>query len=188
MEQIADMNFMPPLPPIEIVNILNDQINYEANIVNTPADYVAINVVNFQVVLPEEPEVLPEEPEVLPEEPEVLPEEPEVLPEEPEVLPKEPEVLPEEPGEFLYVDSVSERMMLQNGWAAVEQLELWDFMKQDIENFCWSNAPEVLRIGQKMAELGYDGHSGSSFGCTLRVLQYIAQNGEAAYKILRKSE
>jgi hypothetical protein len=160
MEQIADMNFMPPLPPIEIVNILNDQINYEANIVNTPADYVAINVVNFQVVLPEEPEVLPEE----------------------------PEVLPEEPGEFLYVDSVSERMMLQNGWAAVEQLELWDFMKQDIENYCWSNAPEVLRIGQKMAELGYDGHSGSSFGCTLRVLQYIAQNGEAAYKILRKSE
>jgi hypothetical protein len=36
-----------------------------------------------------------------------------------------------------------------------------------------------------MVELGYNGHSGSSFGYTMRAMQYIAQNGEEKYKGMR---
>jgi hypothetical protein len=33
-----------------------------------------------------------------------------------------------------------------------------------------------------MEELGYDGHSGASFGWTMRTMQYIANHGEKKYK------
>jgi hypothetical protein len=33
-----------------------------------------------------------------------------------------------------------------------------------------------------MVELGYDGHSGCSFGYTMRIMQYIAKYGEEKYK------
>jgi hypothetical protein len=162
MEQIADMNFMPPFPPIQMVNILNDQINYEDNFVNNASDLMPIEVINQQEEYIIEPENIEEEIPIL--------------------MRSWLFTL----GEFLYVGDVRERTMLQNGWAAVNELELWNFMKQDIDNYCWSDAPEVLRIGAKMGELGYDGHSGASFGWTMRQLQYIGQHGEAAYRDLRR--
>jgi hypothetical protein len=45
----------------------------------------------------------------------------------------------------------------------------------------WSNDKEVNLIANKIIELGYDGHSGFSFGWTMRQLQYIAINGEEKY-------
>ena len=41
-----------------------------------------------------------------------------------------------------------------------------------------SSDKEINIITEKMAELGYDGHSGASFGWTMRQMQYIAQHGE----------
>ena len=160
MELIADMNFMPPIPPVVIVNILNDQVNYSNSpIINTASDMMPIEVINQQTgyIIDSETRVLMQS-------------------------------CPFTSGEFLYIDDVRERTMLQNGWAAVDELELWDYMKQDIDNYCWSDAPEVLRIGAKMGELGYDGHSGASFGWTMRQLQYIGTHGEAAYRELRRGE
>jgi hypothetical protein len=33
-----------------------------------------------------------------------------------------------------------------------------------------------------MEELGYGGHSGASFGCTMRNMQYLAEHGEEKFK------
>ena len=148
MEQIADMNFMPPLPPVEMINIMNDQVNYiNDDIANNAREYIPVEVFNYPV--------------------------------SERVVNVTPETFV--PGEFLYVDTLWERAMLQNGWLAVEQLALWDFMKQEVDSYAWSDAPEVSKIMAKMQELGYDGHSGSTFGLTMRHLQYIAQHSEHAY-------
>ena len=85
------------------------------------------------------------------------------------------------PGQFLYVNDATNKEMLQNAWAAITQLELWDYMRRETDSFMLSRDPEINIITDKMAELGYDGHSGSSFGWTMRQMQYIAEHGESNY-------
>ena len=89
------------------------------------------------------------------------------------------------PGNFEYVTDNSEREILINAWQAITMTENWNFVKQPIESFSWSNDPRINIISNKMVELGYNGHSGSSFGYTMRAMQYIAQNGEEKYKEMR---
>ena len=81
-------------------------------------------------------------------------------------------------GQFLYVDDANDKEMLQNAWTAITQLDLWDYMKRDTDSYMMSSDKEINIITEKMAELGYDGHSGASFGWTMRQMQYIAQHGE----------
>ena len=85
------------------------------------------------------------------------------------------------PGMFYYVKDNSSREMLQNAWASITQLELWEYMKLDTDSYMFSNHPEVGIITKKMEELGYNGHSGSTFGWTMRQMQYIAKYGETKY-------
>jgi hypothetical protein len=86
------------------------------------------------------------------------------------------------PGQFDYIKDSWQREMLVNAWQAINVTETWDFVKQDIESFMWSNDPRIWTITRKMEELGYRGHSGSSFGCTMRTMQYIANHGEKKFK------
>ena len=86
------------------------------------------------------------------------------------------------PGRFEYIKDSWQREMLVNAWQAINVTETWDFVKQDIESFMWSNDPRIWTITRKMEELGYRGHSGSSFGCTMRTMQYIANHGEKKFK------
>jgi hypothetical protein len=81
-------------------------------------------------------------------------------------------------GQFLYVNDANDKEMLQNAWTAITQLDLWDYMKRDTDSYMMSSDPEINIITKKMEELGYDGHSGSSFGWTMRQMQHIAQYGE----------
>jgi len=85
------------------------------------------------------------------------------------------------PGEFLYIDSHS-REMIKNGFEAVQLTETANFVKQDTESFQWSGDNRVWVITAKMEELGYYGHSGCSFGWTMRQLQQIFRHGEAVYR------
>lgn len=86
------------------------------------------------------------------------------------------------PGEFKYIKNINSRNMLHNAYHAINQTETWDFVKKDIESFSFSSAPEIYRISDKMTELGYDGHSGCSFGWTIRQMQIIAREGEQLFK------
>jgi len=85
------------------------------------------------------------------------------------------------PGNFDYIKCKSSRDMIENAYMAVNQLELWPFMKKDCESYMLSNGPEIWRITDKMAELGYDGHSGFSFAWTMRQIQSIAKHGEKKF-------
>lgn len=99
-----------------------------------------------------------------------------------------PPPLPQEstfvPGKFDYIkpQSANYKKMLVNAYQAVTQTETWDFMKKDCESFMLSQDPKVKVIYNKMKQLGYYGHSGCSFGCTMRDMQYIAQNGEKKFR------
>ena len=84
-------------------------------------------------------------------------------------------------GEFKYISSYNDRVMMTNAWQAITLTETWDFVKQDIDSFMFSSEPHISIISKKMEELGYNGHSGSSFGWVMRNMQYIAKHGETKF-------
>ena len=76
-----------------------------------------------------------------------------------------------------------QRTMYSTAFDAITQLELWPFMRNFQEgSFMFSSAPEVSRISERISQLGYDGHSGASFGFTMRAMEYIAKNGLDMYQ------
>jgi hypothetical protein len=72
--------------------------------------------------------------------------------------------------------------MIKNGYQAIHVTETANFVKQDIESFQWSDDKRIWVITAKMEELGFTGHSGFSFGWTMRQLQQIFRLGEAVYR------
>jgi hypothetical protein len=85
-------------------------------------------------------------------------------------------------GNFNYVPSIWERDMYKNAWQAITLTSMWDFIKQDIHSFNFSTDPRLDIISEKMAEIGYNSHSGASFGCTMRQMQFLAKFGEEKFK------
>jgi hypothetical protein len=84
---------------------------------------------------------------------------------------------------FNYVKDKGTRLMLQNAFQAITETNTWEFISKDIDSFVFSYLPEVEIIFKKMEKLGYTGHSGFSFGWTLRAMQYLVINGEEQFKI-----
>ena len=85
-------------------------------------------------------------------------------------------------GQFAYINDKRIRNNLQNGWQAVTITESWRYLNTvKMETFMWSSDPKVYEIGNKMSELGA-GHSGASFGSTMRSLEYIAKHGEPSFR------
>jgi hypothetical protein len=78
----------------------------------------------------------------------------------------------------------NEKKMVQAGIDAVTGAEMWDWMKiyepEESKGFMFSDHPNLDKINSRMHKL-YDGHSGSSYGWTMRQLEYIAKNGFDAY-------
>jgi hypothetical protein len=72
--------------------------------------------------------------------------------------------------------------MFENAYQAISLTEMWDYMKKDRESFMFSSDKEIEIISKKMEDLGYDGHSGSSFGITMRNMQFIALHGLEEHK------
>jgi hypothetical protein len=85
-------------------------------------------------------------------------------------------------GKFLYINDLETRKILVYAWEAITALELWNFMKEDTHSYMFNNEPNVRRIYCKIEQLGYYGHSGASFGWTMRQMQYIAKHGETKYR------
>jgi hypothetical protein len=75
----------------------------------------------------------------------------------------------------LYKDEHS-RFMVKDAYEATEKAEAWDYLKrfEPDQGFMFSSDATVNKIN---ANMKYDGHSGGSYGWTMRQIQYIAQNG-----------
>ena len=85
------------------------------------------------------------------------------------------------PGEFNYIAEY-DRAMFTNAWQAITLTETWEFIKNFQGSFMISRDPNINRISAKMSELGYDGHSGCSFGLTMQTMKYIAIHGEEKFR------
>ena len=80
------------------------------------------------------------------------------------------------PGDFSFMKDIDSQRMLSDAYNAVTLTESWDYIGQDPGNggFMYSTDIRLKTIGGAMK---YDGHSGSSYGWTMRVMQKIANHG-----------
>jgi hypothetical protein len=85
-------------------------------------------------------------------------------------------------GDFAYVQNTNERRMLQTAFKAITLTESWSIVREPIDSFMLSGDKRIHKIYHKIEELGYHGHSGTSFGCTMRNMQFIAQHGEEKFR------
>ena len=79
--------------------------------------------------------------------------------------------------DFIHEDE--HKKMLKTAYDAITQLELWDWItdEEPEAGFMFSNDPNIRRIYNKIEELGYSSHSGSSFAMTIRQIQFLARYG-----------
>ena len=76
-----------------------------------------------------------------------------------------------------FISNQNQREMIQTAINAANNLELWNWFRSNtIESFMFSNSPNVHRMYVEIERLGYSGHSGASFGCTMRNIEFIAKN------------
>lgn len=82
-----------------------------------------------------------------------------------------------------------EAKMLADAYQAITACDLWDWMRvfrpKDGEGFMFANHPNLDRINEEMK---YGGHSGASYGWTMRQMESIAKIGWDEHKriVLRK--
>ena len=87
-------------------------------------------------------------------------------------------------GQFDYISDKHSRKLVKNAWRAVQLTETADFVKQPIESFCLSDDPRIWIISKKMEEIeDPPGHTGFTFGWTMRQVQSILQEGEDNYRL-----
>ena len=88
---------------------------------------------------------------------------------------------------FAFIRDSWEKQMVENGYQAISELELWDWLKTyepGEYGFICSNHENILIISQKMQSLpNLPNHSGSSFGHTMRIMQFIAKEGFEQYRL-----
>ena len=78
---------------------------------------------------------------------------------------------------FDFVKPGLERVTYIDAYNAIEELNLWDFMRQEHKSFMFPD--KDLEIHDKLYNLvdrrGI--HSGASYGCTMRFMEKIAKVG-----------
>ena len=87
-------------------------------------------------------------------------------------------------GEFDFVSDKLYRSMLKNAYWAVTQCELWSWLRTfNEEAFMFSTSPMLNHIMDQMVQQPEGRlHSGASFACVMRSMEYIAKNGYAAFE------
>ena len=85
--------------------------------------------------------------------------------------------------EFNYnIYDSNNRIMLKNAHGAITNAEGWDWIRNfQGQSFMFSNDEMIGKISKNMVALGYDGHSGGSYGWTMRWMEYLAKNGKDAF-------
>jgi hypothetical protein len=86
-----------------------------------------------------------------------------------------------QPGDFSFIRDQMSREMVEDVYKAVQKAEAWDLMKEEPgegKGYMFSSDPRYKAIQTNME---YSGHSGSSYGWTMRQAQFIAQKGWARY-------
>jgi hypothetical protein len=94
--------------------------------------------------------------------------------------------LPKNPS-FDFIKSDEERLFLIAAYSAIGDCELWNWLKTYdhglTRGFMFTTCPELDRLRDSLNNdpVNYN-HSGSSYGMTMREMQYIAKNGYSKYR------
>ncbi len=85
-------------------------------------------------------------------------------------------------GDFSFLKKGGNREMLEDAFQAVTAADAWELLKHPSVpgegGFMFSSNPDILRISSLMK---FEGHSGGSFGMTMRQMEYIAKHGWESY-------
>lgn len=86
------------------------------------------------------------------------------------------------PGDFSGIRDEYCRNMLTDAYKAVTEANAWEIMAQDPGEggFIYSKTAHK-NLAKVNALIKYDGHSGASYGYTMRQMQYIATHGWEKY-------
>ena len=87
------------------------------------------------------------------------------------------------PGEFDKIEKLSnfEVPYLKDAYEAITISNKWNDLKNcTVESFMFHPPAFVSEIHKNMKLL--DGHSGASYGYTMRIMEFIAKNGWEAFK------
>lgn len=75
---------------------------------------------------------------------------------------------------FDFVKNEESRTMLRTAYEAINATNTWDYIGSDVVGgFMFKNDPQQKRIYAKIEELGFKGHSGTTFAFTLRQMQRL---------------
>lgn len=90
------------------------------------------------------------------------------------------------PGDFSFLTDKETQIMLADAYQAIETAEEWEYMKTDPGEggYMFSQSDTMSKIGSKMT---YSGHSGSSYGWTMRCMQRLARIGWEAFVLEMKA-
>lgn len=90
---------------------------------------------------------------------------------------------------YLKIYPKHEAMMLQDADTAITESGLWEWMSTynpaSGDGFMFSSHPNLDKIGEAMK---YQGHSGSSYGWTMRMMQKIARLGWDKFAMIAATE
>ncbi len=86
------------------------------------------------------------------------------------------------PGDFSVITEQSSREMLTDAYKAVTEAGAWEIVAQDPGEggFMYSETARE-NLADVNTRIKYDGHSGASYGWTMRQMQYIAKYGWEKY-------
>jgi hypothetical protein len=88
------------------------------------------------------------------------------------------------PGDFTFLRDENERAMLEDAYKAISTTDSWEILAKDPGEGGFMFAPTEY-LDRVNKALKYDGHSGASYGWTMRQMQYIAIHGWEVYCLLR---
>ena len=82
-----------------------------------------------------------------------------------------------------------DKSILSSAYNVIQQTEAWGLLRNFKEkSFVWSYDPNILNLMTKINNAYGGGHSGGSMGCTMRQMEYIANNGFDSFVISWRSQ
>jgi hypothetical protein len=90
-------------------------------------------------------------------------------------------------GDFSFIKSAPRRLMFEDAFQVLESIpNAWTYLSQSNvpdhqTGFMFSSDAFLKEIGNQIDKDGKIGHSGSSYGATMRVMEFIAKHGWDAF-------
>ena len=83
---------------------------------------------------------------------------------------------------FDFISDTHSRRMISSAYNVIQNIGEWDFIRRYNPTSYMMDRNEQINAIKNSIEEDYQGHSGSSMACTMRIIQFIAKNGFEEFK------